>query len=113
LAQGRISAEELTRAQRRHRMHLDFLRDSPGDLCGWFGGGELFRPPETFSARAAAVDALTLDDLVRVARRYLAGHALTLVAVGPKSAHKEVKQLLALAPRRLGSTGAIRRRSAG
>jgi predicted Zn-dependent peptidase len=113
LAQGRISAEELTRAQRRHRMHLDFLRDSPGDLCGWFGGGELFRPPETFAARAAAVDALTLDDLVRVARQYLAGHALTLVAVGPKSAHKAVKQLLGEAPRRLASTGANHRRFAG
>lgn len=109
LVMGRITREELTRAQRRHRMHLDFLHDSPGELCGWFGGGELFRPPESFADRAAAVDALTLDDLVRTARTYLTGQTLTLVAVGPKSGQKSVERVLGEAERRLSVSRARRR----
>jgi predicted Zn-dependent peptidase len=109
---GQISPDELARAQRRHRMHLDFLRDSPGDLCGWFGGGELFRPPESFARRAALVDALTLGDLVRVARTYLSGPAATLVAVGPKSGKRSVEAVIGEAERRLSVTR-VRRRVTG
>ena len=98
---GRITREELVRAQQRHRMHLDFLRDSPGDLCGWFGGGELFRPPESFAQRVKAVDALTVDDLVRVSRTYLTGQTATLVAVGPKSGQKSVERVIGEAEQRL------------
>lgn len=112
LVDGDISPEELTRAQRRHRIHLDFLRDSPGELCGWFGGGELFRPPESFARRAAAVDALRLEDLVRVARTYLTARSATLVAVGPKSGQRALEKVLADAERRLQphGPGAKRRR---
>ena len=46
LRAGKISRDELERAKRRHRMHLDFLQDSPSDLVGWFGGTELFRQPD-------------------------------------------------------------------
>jgi predicted Zn-dependent peptidase len=97
LKRGQITAEELGRAQRRHRMHLDFLLDSPGELCGWFGGTELYRRADTFAARARAVDALTLDDLRRVANLYLGPRALTVAAVGPARARRGLERLLARA----------------
>lgn len=102
LKAGRITREELLRAKRRHRMHLDFLLDSPGDLCGWFGGSELFRPAESFEQRAAAVDAVTLTDLRRAARTWLRADGLTFVAIGPGGARKKVVRVLDDAHRLLG-----------
>lgn len=83
LCDGDITAEELSRAKRRHRMHLDFLKDSPADLVGWFGGTELFRPPESFETRARAVEQVTLAEVKAVAKRYLRRSSLRAVAVGP------------------------------
>jgi predicted Zn-dependent peptidase len=103
LKAGKITREELQRARRRHRMHLDFLHDSPGDLCGWFGGSELFRPAESFEARAAAVDAVTLGDLKRVARTWLTANSLTFVGIGPHAARKQVASVLDDAHRLLGA----------
>jgi predicted Zn-dependent peptidase len=84
LVRGRISDEELARAKRRHRMHLDFTRDAPGDLIGWFAGTAIFREPEAFAQRARRVDALTLAELKAVARRYFRRENLLCVAVGPR-----------------------------
>lgn len=102
LKAGRVTPEELRRAKRRHRMHLDFLNDSPGDLCGWFGGTELFRTPEGFEARAEAVDAVTMADLKRVARTWLRASTVTFVGVGPASARKPVERVFARADELLG-----------
>lgn len=84
LCDGQATAEELRRAQRRHRMFLDFAQDSPGDLVGWYGGTELFRRPETFEERSRMIEAVTLDDVHRVARTYLSRDAMGVVAVGQK-----------------------------
>jgi predicted Zn-dependent peptidase len=97
LRQGQITSEELRRAQQRHRMHLDFLQDSPGDLCGWFGGTALYRVPESFAERARAVDELTVTALRQVAERYLTHESATFVAVGPREAKKPVAEVLARA----------------
>ncbi len=102
LRRGEISAEELRRVKDRHRMHLDFLQDSPGELCGWFGGTALFREPESLASRVRAVDALTVAGLTKVARRYLEAGALTAVAVGPGSARRPLADVLARAGRLLG-----------
>ncbi|MBL8952885.1 MAG: insulinase family protein [Myxococcaceae bacterium] len=91
LREGEITAEELGRAKRRHRMHLDFLQDSPSDLIGWFGGTELFRPPESFEERCRAVDQVTLADLRRVSRTYLRRTSLRAIAVGPGSGLKTLR----------------------
>ena len=79
-----ITAEELSRAQRRHRMFLDFAQDSPGELAGWFGGTELFRPPEPFEERARQLEAQTAQAVQAVARRYFTRENLGVVAVGQK-----------------------------
>lgn len=101
LKRGEIRPEELARAKRRYRMHLDFLLDSPGDLCGWFGGAALFFDPESFAKKHRESDAVTLADLVRVARTYLRPETLHAVAVGPRSAKRRLDRALARAARLL------------
>ncbi len=86
LRKGQVTPEELRRAQRRFQMQLDFMQDSPGDLCGWFAGTELFRAAETFDEKAAQARKVTVADLKRVALQYLTPQALVTVAVGPFSA---------------------------
>ncbi len=91
LRAGKISAQELKRAKTRFAMHLDFLQDSPGDLCGWFGGGELYRPAESFAEKKAEVDRVTLKTLHRLAQTWLVADRMLVVAVGPHSAKKKAK----------------------
>ncbi len=109
-----ISAEELARAKRRHRMLLEFSEDSPGELAGWFGGTELFRTPESFSQRADLVDAETAAHVREVARRYFTRENLTVVAVGQRKGLKALERVVEAAeglpsgaPRRL--SGGVRR----
>ena len=94
LRAGKITREELQRAKRRFAMHLDFLQDSPGDLCGWFGGSELFRPAESFEEKKAEVERVTGADLQRLAKTWLTTERLVTVAVGPKSAKKKAERVL-------------------
>jgi predicted Zn-dependent peptidase len=94
LREGKVSRDELTRAKRRHRMHLDFLQDSPSDLVGWFGGTELFRQPESFEERCRAVEAVTLQDLKRVSQRYLKRSAMRAIAVGPGVGLKALRKAI-------------------
>jgi predicted Zn-dependent peptidase len=102
LRHGHITGEELRRAQRRLRIQLDFTRDAPGDLCGWFAGTELFRSAETFDEKIAQAEAVTVDDLVRVARHYLDAARLITVAVGPRAAKAPMAEALEQAARLLG-----------
>lgn len=102
LRAGDFTAEELRRAKARHAMHLDFLADSPGELAGWFGAIELFRPSETFADRKALAEAVQRAELVRVARTWLSADRLLLVAVGPRSARRPAKAVLDAAGRWLG-----------
>lgn len=102
LRAGRIAPEELRRAKRRNAMHLEFMFDSPADLCGWFGGTRLFRKPETVEQRIAEANAVTLADLRRVAREYLVADTLAAVAVGPRSAKKGLERVVARARSLLG-----------
>jgi predicted Zn-dependent peptidase len=76
------SAEELRRAKLRHRLGLTFLLDSPGDLAAWFGGTSLFREPPTLEGRGAAVDAIPIEEVVRVAREVLNRRNLLVTAIG-------------------------------
>jgi predicted Zn-dependent peptidase len=103
LRAGRVAPEELRRAKRRHAMHLEFMSDSPADLCGWFGGARLFRQPERVEQRIAEANAVTLADLRRVARRYLVADTLAVVAVGPRSARKGLERVVVRARSLLGA----------
>ncbi len=95
LRAGKISAEELRRAKTRFAMHLDFLQDSPSELCGWFGGIELYRPAESFAKKKAELKDVSLGDLRRLAQRWLSDERLVVVAVGPRSAKKKAERVVA------------------
>ncbi len=94
LRQGKISPAELTRAKSRFALHVDFLQDAPAELCGWFGGIELFRPAESFEAKKAEMQRVTLRDMKRVAQKWLGPERLVLVGVGPRSAKKPSERIL-------------------
>ena len=78
------TAEELQRAKKRHRMFLEFARDSPGELAGWFGGTELFRTPETFLEKCAEIEKVTRKELQAVAARYFRRKNLWVTAIGQR-----------------------------
>ena len=93
-----VPKDELARAQRRFRMLLDFTHDSPADLAAWFGGTELFRPPESFEQRIAEIERQTPEDLLRVARRYFSARRLGVVAVGQRKGIRALERTVLAAP---------------
>jgi predicted Zn-dependent peptidase len=78
-----VAEDELRRAKVRHRIGLEFALDSAGDMIGWFGGTELFRPAEGFAERVARMEAVTAADIRSVARKVLRRDGLVACAVGP------------------------------
>jgi predicted Zn-dependent peptidase len=82
LAAAPVPAEELSRVQRRHRMTLAFSLDSPADLAGWYGAGEVLSSPEGFEARCRRVEAVTPADVQRVAAATFRSSRLAAVMVG-------------------------------
>lgn len=101
LRQGKITPAELKRAKTRFALHVDFLQDAPADLCGWFGGIELFRQAESFDEKKAQLKSVTVKDLQRVAREWLGPERLVVVGVGPRSAKKPAERVLHQAARLL------------
>jgi predicted Zn-dependent peptidase len=77
-----VSAAELEKARRRYRADLMAMFDEPDSMAGWFGGTELFYPPQTFAQRAARMDAVTADDVQRVAQTVLSKDRLVVGAAG-------------------------------
>jgi predicted Zn-dependent peptidase len=83
LCEEDVAPEELRRAKVRHRIGLEFALDSAGEMIGWFGGTELFRSPEGFEERVAKLEAVSAQDLRRVARETFRRDGLVACAVGP------------------------------
>jgi len=82
-----VPEEELERAKKKTRMWLEFSLGSPAEMIGWFGGGELLRPPaETFQEWMARIERVGPADIRRVSGRYFRADAVTAVAVGPLAA---------------------------
>jgi predicted Zn-dependent peptidase len=106
LASEPVPEEELRRAQRRHRIQLEFSLDNAADLVGWWGTGEVVAGPERFEDRCRRVEAVTAADVQRVARKTFTRANLVAVLVGsvPKRERKALEKLLAepvaLPPRR-------------
>jgi predicted Zn-dependent peptidase len=86
LAVKPVAEEELSRVQRRHRMTLAFSLDSAAELAGWYGSGEVLHAPEEFEERCRRVEAVTPEDLMRVARATFTRKNLVAVFVGPTTA---------------------------
>jgi predicted Zn-dependent peptidase len=82
LAERPVGEAELLRVQRRHRMMLAFSLDSPAELVGWYGAGEILSAPEGFEARCRRVEAVTPASLQRVAAATFRRNSLAGVVVG-------------------------------
>ncbi len=92
LRAGKITKDELARARVRYRYETLASLDDASTMAGWFGGTALYFQPPKLSARLAAMTAVTIDDVVEVARSVLAPAQLSLASVGSLSRAK-VKEL--------------------
>jgi predicted Zn-dependent peptidase len=77
-----ISQVELNKAKRRFALDTRSSLDSPEAMAGWFGGGELFQPPESFETRIEKMNVTTAEDLQRIARDVFASDNLHVYSVG-------------------------------
>ncbi len=80
--QEKVKPAELEKARRRYRADLMSMFDEPDSMAGWFGGTELFYPPQTFATRAARMDAVKADDVLRVAQTVMTSERLVVGAAG-------------------------------
>jgi predicted Zn-dependent peptidase len=85
LRRGEVSPDELAKARVRYRYETLASIDDAAAMAGWFGGTALYYQPPTLSARLAAMAAIQVDDVVRVADEVLTPDKLALAAVGTLS----------------------------
>jgi predicted Zn-dependent peptidase len=83
LRETAVPEDELLRAKRKSRIWLEFSLDSPAEMIGWFGAGELLRPPaESFQSWLSRIDQVTAADVRRVASTVFRRENLVACAVG-------------------------------
>jgi predicted Zn-dependent peptidase len=92
LRAGKITKDELAKARVRYRYETLASLDDASAMAGWFGGTALYFKPPKLSERLEAMNAVTIDKLVEVARTVLAPGKLSMAAVGSLSRAK-VKEL--------------------
>jgi len=79
-----VPGDELMRAKNKSRIWLEFSLDSPAEMIGWFGAGELLRPPaESFQSWLGRIEQVTAADVRRVASAVFRPANLVTCAVGP------------------------------
>src|SRR5438309_4428897 len=84
LRETEVPEDELLRAKKKSRIWLEFSLDSPAEMIGWFGAGELLRPPaEPFDQWLSRIDRVTAADVRRVAAAIFRRENLVACAVGP------------------------------
>lgn len=77
-----VGAEELERVKLRARCSVEFGLDSAAEMSQWFGVNQLFWVPRSPEERLAQIEAVTLEDVRRVTKKYLRQKRLTAAAVG-------------------------------
>jgi predicted Zn-dependent peptidase len=83
LCEERVDAAELTKAKEFYKGRLLLQMESTNSVATWYGGQEaLTGKIEDLDATVAEIDAVTADDLTRVARD-LFSQALQLAVIGP------------------------------
>ena len=79
-----VPSDELLRAKNKSRIWLEFSLDSPAEMIGWFGAGELLRPPaESFESWLSRIEKVTAADVRRVASAVFRRENLIGCVVGP------------------------------
>ena len=85
LRNGQVTDDELAKARVRYRYETLASIDDASAMAGWFGGTALYYPPPSLSQRLAAMSAIKVDDVVKIAGEVLAPDHLVLAAVGTLS----------------------------
>lgn len=79
-----VRSEELDRARAYTRGRLELRMEDSGAVAGWIGTGETLLPRVlTVDEVIERLEAVTTDDLLRVARHYLAPSQARLAVLGP------------------------------
>ncbi|MBI4508753.1 MAG: insulinase family protein [Deltaproteobacteria bacterium] len=83
-----VTDRELRKAKRRYCLDLASAFDDPDAMAGWFGGTELFYPPSEFDQKVARMEAVTADDVQRVAQAMFRTERLVVAAAGGLTARQ-------------------------
>jgi predicted Zn-dependent peptidase len=79
-----VRVEELERARAYTRGRLELRMEDSGAVAGWIGTGEALLPRIlTVDEVIEHLEAVTVEDVLRVARRYLAPSEARLAVLGP------------------------------
>ena len=79
-----VAASELDRARAYTRGRLELRMEDSGAVAGWIGTGEALLPRIlTVDEVIERLQAVTIEDLLRVAQRYLAPSGARLAVLGP------------------------------
>jgi predicted Zn-dependent peptidase len=84
IATDPVRPDELDRARAYTRGRLELRMEDSGAVAGWIGSGETLLPRIlTVDEVIERLDAVTADDLLRVARRFVAPSHARLAVLGP------------------------------
>jgi predicted Zn-dependent peptidase len=90
-----VRPEELDRARAYTRGRLELRMEDSGAVAGWIGTGETLLPRIlTVDEVIAQLDAVTADELLRVARRILAPTQARLAVLGPFKSRSRFERAL-------------------
>jgi predicted Zn-dependent peptidase len=92
-----VPQQELAKAKEMGKGRLVLRMEDTRSVSGWMGGQELLTGEiKTVDEVVSIVDAITRDDIRRVAQRLFHSAGMSLAIVGPLSDSGRLQQLLAL-----------------
>ena len=90
-----VSQAELDRARAYTRGRLELRMEDSGAVAGWIGTGETLLPRIlTVEEVIERLDAVTIDDILRVAQRLIAPPQARLAVLGPFRARRPFERAL-------------------
>lgn len=95
VVQEPVSSAELERARAYTRGRLQLRMEETGSVAAWLGVGESLLPRiMTVDEVIANLDAVTVEDLLRVARQYVRPDMARLVVLGPFRSRRRFERML-------------------
>jgi len=96
VVQEPVSAAELERARAYTRGRLELRMEETGAVASWLGSGEILLPRILTVAEVVEhLEAVTAEDMLRVARRFMSPDLARLALLGPFRRGARVERLLA------------------